>query len=192
MIKNSQVCLGARTLTLPFSKNNEGHFLPILAKIESQVSAMLSHHCKILAVRLDLHVYDQSSTNEVISKLIRWLRKHLQQRLGLSNVGYIWCREQGKASKQHYHLVVMVDANKHRHPTTLVNLVCRYWQAKDIGTVWIPKHCYYVIKRGDDEAFQKLFNRLSYLAKVATKAPINRNATSNDYEGSRVKFKASK
>lgn len=190
VIKERQVTLGGRMLELPQSKKGEGHFLAILSKIEGQASAMLSHHSKILAVRLDLHLFEASNTNTAISSLIRWLRKRLSQSYHLNRLGYVWCREQNKSTKQHYHLVLIVDANKHRHPALFLDLTCRYWeQERDIGTVFIPKHCYYLVKRNDHGAFQKMFDRLSYLAKVSTKSPSLRSQFANDYEGSRIKHK---
>ena len=51
----------------------------------------------------------------------------------------------------------------------------------------MPKHCFYKINRGDDEAFGEAFYRCSYLAKARGKGYGSLGA--NNYSGSRVKPK---
>ena len=51
----------------------------------------------------------------------------------------------------------------------------------------MPKHCFYKINRGDDEAFGEAFYRCSYLAKARGKGYGGLGA--NNYSGSRVGFK---
>jgi hypothetical protein len=51
----------------------------------------------------------------------------------------------------------------------------------------VPKHCFYKINRGDDEAFGEAFYRCSYLAKARGKGYGGLGA--NNYSGSRVGFK---
>ena len=51
----------------------------------------------------------------------------------------------------------------------------------------MPKHCFYKINRGDDEAFGEAFYRCSYLAKTRGKGYGSLGA--NNYSGSRVKPK---
>ena len=51
----------------------------------------------------------------------------------------------------------------------------------------MPKHCFYKINRGDDEAFGEAFYRCSYLAKVRGKGYGSSGA--NNYSGSRIRSK---
>ena len=189
MIIAPHIILGDRSLELPISKANKGFYLQILTKIDDQLSAMLSHHCKVLVFRLDLRLHGQGNDNQVMTTFIKPYRKRLQKGLGLSRVGYVWCREQVKAKQHHYHLVVVVDGNKHQRAGKLISLAKDYWDDLDIGSIGIPENCYSVIRRGNSEAYQLAFERICYLAKVHSKSPNQRNASANDYEGSRIKHK---
>ena len=151
------------------------------------MNAMLSHHCKILVYRLDLHPYESDTTNKEVSAFVRQYRQRLKRSLGINRLAYLWCREQNKSDKQHYHVAFMVDANKHQHPNLLIEMAKLYWEERDIGTLFIPKNCYQLVKRGDSKTYQSVFNRLSYLAKVFSKG--KKAANTNDFEGSRIKPK---
>lgn len=185
VIKATRVELGGRSLELPMSKGNQGHFLPILAKIDDQVSAMLSHHSKVLMYRLDFRLYDCTESNEVMSSFLRRYLKTLRRASNINRVAYVWCREQYKADHQHYHSAFIVDGNKHQYPSLLIDQARLHWEDRDIGTLSIPKQCYTMLRRGDDEAYQRVFERLSYLAKVFSKG--TRSDTVNDYSTSRIK-----
>lgn len=187
VIKAAHVELGGRSLELPMSKSNQGHFLPILAKIDDQVSAMLSHHSKVLVYRLDFRLYDYTESNEVMSSFLRRYSKTLRRISNINRVAYLWCREQHKADHQHYHAAFIVDGNKHQRPGLLIDQAKTHWEDRDIGTLSIPKQCYTMLRRGDDEAYQRVFERLSYLAKVFSKGA--RGDTVNDYSTSRIKPK---
>lgn len=189
MIIAPHIILDDRKLELPISKGNDGFYVQILAKINDQVSAMLSHHCKVMVFRLDLRLYSPSMDNQVMTGFLKRYRKRLQTSLGLMRVGYLWCREQHRANQHHYHLAVLVDGNQYQRPKALINIARQYWDELDIGSIHIPKQCYAVIRRGDDQAYQEQFERLSYLAKVYSKSPSQRSASANDYEGSRIKHK---
>lgn len=186
------IILGDKPLELPISKANKGFYIQILIKIDDQLRAMLSHHCKILVFRVDLRLHNQSNDNQVMTTFIKRYRKRLQKGLGLSRVGYVWCREQDKAKQHHYHLAVMIDGNKHQRAGKLISLIKHYWDDLDIGRIRVPDNCYTMLSRNDDEAYQLTFDRICYLAKVYSKSPNQRNASTNDYEGSRIKCKAGK
>lgn len=178
--------INSKNLTLKTSKQGKGHYLPILEKTVEQLDAMLSYHCKILVVRLDLHVFIASIDNELISEFIRRFRSWAN-RQGHKRVGYIWCREQDKSQVQHYHCAFFLDANRNRHSHYIIQAVERLWGYWESGTVYTPNGCYYVVKRDDMAAYQQVFNRLSYLAKVDTKQKFQN--TTNDYSTSRLKIK---
>jgi len=180
------VLINNHTLTLPNSKKGLGHYLPLLEKTVEQLDAMLSYHCQVMVLRIDLRLYVGTTDNKPMSDFIRRLRKRLTAK-GYKRVGYIWCREQQSSAAQHYHLAVIVDANKSRHPHNLIELIEYLWETWGHVKPYTPKNCYAVIKRGDDIAYGSQFSRLSYLAKVATKD--NREKTTNDYSTSRIRLK---
>lgn len=165
----------------------QGCYVEILERTKQQLDAMLSHHCKVLVLRLDLSVNDYTPKNEIISKFIRKARKKFEAQYGFTRMGFIWAREQEKAKKQHYHFALIVDANKVRHPHRMISIcegIAEAWELR----LFTPKHCYYQIKRGDEIAYQKAYHRLSYLAKTRGKGYKAHSA--NDYSSSRIKAKA--
>jgi hypothetical protein len=186
IIKAKAVMMNGRALQLPASKGGKGHYQPILASIVGQLDAMHSYHCKLLVIRLDVHLYDGTHDNKVLSDLMRRYRKWTTRK-GYERLGYVWCREQETGKAQHYHLALILDASKTRHPHHHIEQIEHLWHTRELGSVYTPTNCYTVLKRGDKLAFQKLFNRLSYLGKVASKA--SRPMLTNDYSSSRFKPK---
>lgn len=178
--------INGKALWLPPSKQGKGHYLPILEALVGQLDAMLSHHCKVLVFRLDLHLYQGSDDNAVLSAFIRRYRSWAE-RQGHHHIGFIWCREQHSSTAQHYHCAFMLDGNKHRHPHRIIEAIERLWRDRELGYVHTPKRCYKLLKRDDSATYQQVFNRCSYLAKVATKQ--QRLPTTNDYSASRIKVK---
>jgi Inovirus Gp2 len=148
---------------------------------------MLAHHCKILVVRFDLHLHDWTDNNKPISDFQRKLRQRLRRSYKLKRMGYVWCREQVRGNSQHYHCAVIVDANRIQYPHKLLCLIDEVWQGWGHPQPYTPKNCYYTVCRDDSKAYQEVFDRLSYIAKVDTKQ--NRLATTSDYQASRIKPK---
>lgn len=186
VIKTEDVELCGKVLKLPPSKKGKGHYFEILQKLVSQMDAMLSHHCKLLIFRVDLHLHQKSGTSRQLSTFFRRLKRRLETR-GVKRLGYVWCREQDQAEKQHYHVCFMVDGNIYRNPYHLIELIRDYWTDWQVGSIWQPKKSFYNLGRGDLIGYQEVFDRISYLAKVDTKG--NKPKTSNDYGGSRIKPK---
>tara|TARA_R110002049_G_C9172598_1_gene562116 strand:+ start:3196 stop:3720 length:525 start_codon:yes stop_codon:yes gene_type:complete len=164
----------------------QGCFLEILERIKQQLDAMLSHHCKILVVRLDLHVECYRPDNEVMSKFIRKVRKKLCAYYDFNRLGFIWVREQEKAKQQHYHLAFFMDANKVRYPDKCISICERIAKGWELF-IFTPKNCYYLINRGDSKVYQDAFYRLSYLSKERGKGCKAKAA--NDYSASRIKMR---
>ncbi len=172
---------------LPASMKTMGRYEPILDTSIGQFDAMLSHHCKVMVVRLDLHMICFTKDNIVMSQFMQKLKKKLKNKFNQSRVGYIWCREHAEAKAQHYHLALMLDGNKNQKPHSIIKLAEEIWVGWDHPKPYTPKNCYYIVKRGDQAAYLDALDRMSYLAKVATKG--NRPPSTNDYGSSRIKPK---
>lgn len=147
---------------------------------------MLSHHSKVLALRIDLHMDKPTVDNKPVSMLIRKLRKKMNA-IGHKRMGVAWCREQATSEAQHYHLALFLNGNVTQHPFHIITLIEQLWMAAGHPKPFTPKNCYAEIKRGDREAFQEWFFRLTYLAKIHSKG--KRLKTVNDYSLSRLKPK---
>lgn len=177
--------------TLSINANSKhGCFVEILERIHQQLEAMLSYHGKVLVLRLDLHTYDYEPTNKLMSNFLRKLKKRCKRNLGVKRIGHIWAREIEKAKSQHYHLGLMFDGNKVRHPSKLIRLVETIWEQWNQPKPYTPQNCYYLIHRNSRANYSECFNRLSYLAKVRGKG--YRDKTANDYSASQVPHKIDK
>lgn len=172
---------------LPASKDGKGHYVPILNAIQGQFDAMLSHHCKVLVVRVDLHTKYYVQDNRLLSDFVDQLKRSFKTHLGQHRLGYIWCREQGEIGGLHYHLALLLDGNKNQTSYKIIEIIEEIWYRWEQKHCYTPKNCYYVMKRGDSESYIDAFMRVSYLAKVATKE--ERPPTTNDYSSSRIKPK---
>jgi len=139
-----------------------------------------------LVFRVDLHLHEGTENSDQLSRFFRRLKKGLKP-WGHKRLGYIWCREQDKAGKPHYHLALIVNGNINQNPHYLIKEIRYYWEDWQIGTVWQPENGFYRLSRGDLNTYQAVFNRLSYLAKVDTKG--NKPKPANDYGGSRIQSK---
>ena len=58
--------------------------------------------------------------------------KNLKQKIGrdyeIIKIGYQWVREQERAKKQHYHVVLFLDGNKIQHPKKLNAIIKEMWE----------------------------------------------------------------
>ncbi|WP_415887690.1 inovirus-type Gp2 protein [Neptuniibacter sp. QD37_6] len=172
---------------LPDSKAGKGHYAGALDTIQGQFDAMLSYHCKMLVVRVDLKMKYFTESNKMLSDFWDALKRPFASRLNQNRFGYIWCREMGESGGHHYHVVLLLDGNKHQTSYKIIEIVEEIWMRWGQPKPYTPKNCYYMVQRGDTEAYLDAFNRASYLAKVATKEGLP--PRKNKYNGSRLKPK---
>jgi len=165
------------------------YFKEYLDRIENQFCAMLSYHSRIFTLRLDLHIHDYTDDNQLMSKLIKKIKKHLKAKYNISRVGFIWAREfnEGKASAQHYHLGLILDEHKIQHPHSLIKWIEERWENWDLPKPYTPKNCYSKVHRGNAHEFITAFKRFSYLAKIATKG--NKDINTKEFGSSRIRIK---
>ena len=177
--------MGFDNLVLPIQADeNMGCYVEILERLKDQMDAMLSHHCKILIIRFDLHLNYYTGDNKRISQYVRKLRKRLKSKFGFKRIGFLWVREIEKAKQQHYHFVLMLDGNKVQQASHVLTLVESCWTRWGEPKPYTPKNCYYRVARGDMASFQGAFYRCSYLAKIRGKGYKDKAA--NDYSASRI------
>ena len=188
VIYDSEIILAGRSL--PINANAEAGYScyrHILERTDQQLSAMLSHHCKVQVIRLDLHLREYSSDNQVVSDFMHKLKKRAASKLGLHRFGYVWVRELERAKSQHYHLAFMVDGNKIQNPHRIIELGAEIWQEMNQARHHIPAKASTMVKRGDNESYRNAFYRLSYFAKPRGKG--YRSKYANDYGTSRIRLR---
>ncbi|WP_172462165.1 YagK/YfjJ domain-containing protein [Psychrobacter phenylpyruvicus] len=170
---------------MPVNANSEqGCYVEILEALHSQMTAMINIHCKVMLLRADIRLYEYTDDNKVISKFLRQLKKWLRNNYKIKEVGHLWVREREKSKQQHYHLMLMIDANKVRHPKRIIERI-DYMASIYNLSAYTPKNCYYLIKRDDQDKFNEAFKRGSYLAKQRGKGYKGKLA--NNYSASRIK-----
>jgi Inovirus Gp2 len=178
IVRDKEIVLGKQTLAIQTTKKR-GCYLEILEALKSQMDAFLSHHARMLFVRVDLHQYEYSDDNKPMSDFMRKFIKRLKRDYKMTRVGYLWVREMEKAKRQHYHLVVMLDGRAVRYPKKVIEV------AESIADGWgwpkpfTPKKCYYTVHRSDFDSFAQAFRRGSYLAKERGKG--YKGITANNY-----------
>nr|WP_277345542.1 inovirus-type Gp2 protein [Pseudomaricurvus alkylphenolicus] len=158
----------------------------MLKPIKNQLDAMLSHYAKVLMVRLDIRVAEYSGKNEKISRLMNRIKKLLNgKKYDMKTYGYVWVREKEEAAQQHYHLALLLNGHKVRHPGSIISWIEQYLEIRDEPKPFTPKNCYLMIHRGDLEEYKEAFHRLSYFAKERGKG--QKDKTANNFSTSRVK-----
>lgn len=173
-------------ITLPINASSKhGCYLEILAALKSQMDAMLSHHSKVLFVRMDLRQRDYTADNKPMADFMRKLKKRLARRYDTNRIAYLWVREVERSKHQHYHLTLMLDGNKVRHSSNVINDVEFIADGWDWPKPFTPKNCYYLINRSDSETYANAFKRGSYLAKTRGKG--YKAATANNYGRSNIR-----
>lgn len=182
-------------LDLPINcVRGSGCYVEILNAIYMQLMAMLSHHNKVLVVRVDIHLPDNPEKNTAMSEIVeKFKRRLLRKEFSLKRLGYIWVREASKNGCVHYHLVYMVDGNKQRTAfklNALLEEAIMFVDAKinihfctgnkEEGKVC----CYSLLKRDNKQGLEDIFHWLSYLAKERSKG--QRPLATNDYYSSQI------
>lgn len=139
-----------------------------LQRIISSYETMLSHYNTVFVLRIDLRPNQYSNSNIMVTFLNR-LHGYLTQHYK-SKVMYHCAREIGKrASKEHYHLVLMLSAHKVRHSHKIQTLVQRLWSDFCGGSAVFVESPYCIVHRGNKASLKEAIYRSSYLAKNATK-----------------------
>lgn len=137
-----------------------GCYTQPLSEIIRRIVEAVARYRRVLFVRLDLSMGEGAATSERLSAFLklaaRYVRREYQARLE-----YVWCREQEKAKRQHYHLALFIDGDKLRHPARLYEELAEIWQRKG-GRLSIPENGYLMT---NDHNITEAVKRASYLTK---------------------------
>ncbi|TSJ58802.1 inovirus Gp2 family protein [Atlantibacter subterranea] len=155
----------------PVLYSEEEQDIRIMGKVFDAVDKVATKS-RFLAVRYDLHLPEYTSGNQPISDFHNLLFKMISENYPKSFISYLWVREQGNSESQHYHYLLMLDANCIRYPNLLNKIVDRCWHLATAGTVFFPKNGYYTVARDNPESYAKLMLRVSYFGKKYTKEHI--------------------
>lgn len=184
--------LGGKLLPINTQGEGKGCHTEMLRRIDAQLMAMLTHHNKVLVVRVDIHLQQdyRPTDNAVMSHYIRKMRKWAQKKYKVSRLGFAWCRELCKSKKIHYHVFVMIDGDKTQDHRTITAKSVRLAKSyQHLGYDYAPEHlndCFHMVERGDKVAYNTAFRHMSYLAKERTKDTKHLAKRSKNYSTSRI------
>ena len=184
---DSVVTIGGREYQINANKSKkQGCFIEILRAIDSNLTAMLSYHCKVFVVQFVVHCRDYEAKNRGMSNLMRVIKKRLARKYGCLRVAGGWVRETGAGGGgvQHYHVAVFLDGSRVRWNLGVQVLVNEILEARGYSRPSFRRS--HMVRRSDEESIQGAFYHLSYLAKTRSKS--NRLPATNDYSFSRLKL----
>lgn len=168
-----------------------------LDRLERVIKRSLDSHARVFAFRFDLRLPFSSAEshddNECISRFIASLKAKLSHRRDIATrnnpfahqttVHYVWCRESWSSDRPHYHFLILLNHDAfftlgrfELGRSNLFNRLIEAWASalliekeRAAPLVHIPDNCTYLVTRGDQNSFNDLFFRASYLCKASTK-----------------------
>lgn len=166
----------------------------ILSCIKSRQDYMITRHCKVLFVRMDVRFPkgypNENMSNDDISKLMKSLSEFYKYQGVVMH--YIWAREQDTSDLPHYHIALFVNGSEVQNPMGIFQKAEQIWNritgVSYRGLIHFCDHDHengsIMIRRpsrmagGEDLAYQQqmydaayaeALRRGSYLAKTYTK-----------------------
>lgn len=170
-------------VTYPINSVKSGCYTLILQRLIEQIDTMRKIYGRVLFIRLDLHHALPEPTSKRMSAFIKSARVSTLRRYQTPHMGFLWVREQESAKSQHYHMVLMLDGDKIRHPARLFDELTEIWERIG-GTSSIPKNPFIFIDK--PELVAEAVYRGSYLAKARGKG--YRPDGVRDFGCSRIKY----
>ena len=149
----------------------------------NELNKMLNRHCKVLVIRLDIHMEELTKLNTDIGYFMDFMKRFIQREYFTRDVGYIWAREIEKAKKQHYHLCIYVDGNKVKTSYKIVDWVEKFLKTKKMS-YYRPENTFMMVHRNNKESIDTAVYRMSYLAKVRGKGYVEKHV--RNYSSSRL------
>ena len=164
-------------------KNKGGVYYEIITRMIGQLDASIKIHKRVLVHQFILSTNYYTPNNKRISNLMKNLKQKIKRDYGITEIGYAWAREQERAKKQHYHVVLFLDGNKIQHPKKLNSIIKEMWLPH--GNVPVVKNPFYYIDKDDNDTRLEAIWRISYIAKIRGKGC--RDPQANDYGASRLR-----
>ncbi len=149
------------------NRQDWGCYRSALNTLHSQFKNMLSHHCKVLVLRMDFHVNLENWSEGDLSLFLKKSKRLIANYYKLKRIGHGWGREVSQNGSHHYHLVLMLDGNKVNHPMVVTNILTQEW--KKLGHPHPRRNNYHLLSNTVDDKFKDAFHHCSYIAKVHTK-----------------------
>lgn len=150
--------------------NKNDQHTKILNRLFNVTHQTFSKTTRIFAIRFDLRVKQFTEDNKVLNIFHKSLTYNLTKKYPKSFINYIWVREQNSSENQHYHYVLMMNANYIRYSQSLIDIIVASWSnTQQGGSVYIPENPWYLIPKDNINKYADFMYRISYLGKKNTK-----------------------
>lgn len=193
--KETAIEIAGRLLPVNTYDGTKGCYVEMLKAIDDQLRAMLSHHSRVLMVRLDVHVHERDPKNEIMSdfveRLKRWASGNYKKNV---RTGHVWCRELSTDKGLHYHLILLFNGNEvksHYKVWEKAQQIAEHHAHRGYRNVpyFDDRPMHMMITRGDEASYDKAFKWASYLAKTRTKDNKYRSDKGKNYSKSKIRHK---
>lgn len=188
---------GSSYAGLPILADKGPFALEYLDSVYATIQRALADYPRLFAIRFDLHyslnqgLPDDAHSSDVINRFVESLKAKIrhdrsraakyQQRVHNTVVRYVWVKEYGIKGRPHYHFLLLLNRDAYHtlgffnsQHENLYSRIVSAWESalrlpwgEALGLVHIPENATYHVC--DNDEFARLFNRVSYMCKVATK-----------------------
>ena len=158
-----------------------GCYKEVLEALLMRLTTMRARHGKVLVCRVDLHFpqnWHGDTDNDKVSIFLARLLVAIRE---TADAQYVAVREQGE-KHPHYHIVILVDGQKHRNGFFMKPIATRIWRnvlnRDATGLVEIVEpYCgnaqggFFIVRGSESEdwAVSEAFSWCSYIAKTRSK-----------------------
>jgi len=177
--------INGEQIRINIGSNTGGVYYEIIKRMIDQLDIAIKIHKRVLVYQFILSTNYYTPDNKRISNLMKNLKQKIGRDYGIKQIGYAWVREQERAKKQHYHVVLFLDGNKIQHPKKLNAIIKEMWEPH--GHMPVIRNPFYYIKKNDNATRLDVIWRISYSAKIRGKG--YRDPQANDYQTSRLRIR---
>ena len=176
--------INGEQIRINIGDNNGGVYYEIIKRMIDQLDIAIKIHNRVLVHQFILSTNYYTPNSKRVTNLMKNLKQKIRRDYGIKQIGHAWVREQERAKKQHYHVVLFLDGNKIQHPKKLNAIIKTMWEPYH-GHVPVIRNPFYYIKKNDNATRLEAIWRISYSAKIRGKG--YRDPQANDYQTSRLK-----
>lgn len=175
-------------------------YVEMLKAAKREFDSMQSWHEKVLMVKVDVHVRadDVGSTNAIMTDYLDRMREWVGgKQYNAKRMGYVWVREVSTQGGLHYHVWLMINGKDAKSGYNFIEksrqIVERHSHRGYRNVPYPPKskdgiekEYFYLVRRDDDNEYEKAFYHVSYFAKERTKDKHNLSPKGKNYSSSRI------
>jgi len=142
-----------------------GWYPKILGGFIGELDIALKLSRRVLVGFFELNMTGHTACNHFIEIFMRRFKKAVYRRYPNLMIGYQWVREQERSKRQHYHLILIVDATRVTRWDFITQEVTKAWKGITGLQAHSPKRNFYRLSSEDKNTYVEVIQRASYNAK---------------------------